>query len=189
MFIEQNFLKGLTIIFPLKINTAERNLRWFFTIKALPAKSCKSPPFQNVVCAHLLAGTTTKVRKVRIPAVRFFFAFSINHQPSILTIIGDGLRCPTRRSTHRPTHLPTCCQGIDTLAGGTSVYLSRSHPKDLWPIGYVLIAGCLQGVTPTTFQYPGSGRELFDQTGNRSQYLSHDKRALYHWASSLPRVI
>ncbi len=45
------------------------------------------------------------------------FAFSINPQPQILTIIGDGRRCPTRRSTHRPIHLPTCCQGIGTLAG------------------------------------------------------------------------
>ena len=33
-------------------------------------------------------------------------------------ITGHEFWYPTRRSTHRPTHLPTCYQGIDNLAGG-----------------------------------------------------------------------
>ena len=72
---------------------------------------------------------------------------------------------PTNLSTHRPTHLLTCCQGVDTLTRGTSVYLFRSHPKNLWPIAMYLLQVFSQeslaqlsssldqtGTWPTTFQ-------------------------------------
>ncbi len=58
---------------------------------------------------------------------------------------------PTTLSTHRPTHLLTCCHGIDTMTGATSVYLFRSHPKDLWPTAMYLLQVVSQESIPQLF--------------------------------------
>ncbi len=124
-----------------------------------PCSNCKNPcqPLDKVVWSVKPLGVSLRVTLDSQCFLDFteetyrswltVFASSINHQPSILIIIGS-----TRRSTHRPTHLPTCCRGIDTLIRGTLVYLSRSHLKDLWPNSYALSAGCLPAVTSTTFK-------------------------------------
>ena len=84
-----------------------------------------------------------------------------NNQPLInfdqlwLTLINlKCLQCTTL-SIHRHTHLPTCCHGIDTTTGGTSVYLFRSHPKDLWPTATYLLQVVSQESLPQLFSSQG----------------------------------
>ncbi len=54
-------------------------------------------------------------------------------RPWLFLLLKEGCGWNSYNLEHqRPTHLPTCCHDIDTMTGGTSVYLFRSHPKGLY---------------------------------------------------------
>ena len=67
------------------------------------------------------------------------------------------------------------------MTGGTSVYLFRSHLKDLSPIATYLLQ-----IVSHNFPVAMVRQGIVNRSGNRTQDLSHDKRVHHHWASPPP---